>query len=81
MLTEDQVETDRLWKALTEGGAEGHCGWLKDRYGISWQIVPKAMPRKLGDSDREAAGRVMQAMMKMGKIDIAALEVAFQERK
>jgi predicted 3-demethylubiquinone-9 3-methyltransferase (glyoxalase superfamily) len=57
------------------------CGWLKARYGISWQIVPKTMPRMLGDPDRESAGRAMQAMMTMGKIDIAALEAAFQGRK
>jgi predicted 3-demethylubiquinone-9 3-methyltransferase (glyoxalase superfamily) len=81
VLTEDQDETDRLWNDLTKSGAEGRCGWLKDRYGISWQIVPKTMPRMLGDPDRESAGRAMQAMMTMGKIDIAALEAAFQGRK
>ena len=78
VLTEDQEETDRLWSALTaDGGGEGQCGWLKDRYGVSWQVVPKTMPRLLSDPDREAAGRVMQAMMTMQKIDIAALQTAF----
>ena len=78
VLTEDQDETDRLWSALTaDGGGEGQCGWLKDRYGVSWQVVPKTMPRLLSDLDREAAGRVMQAMMTMKKIDIAALQTAF----
>ena len=78
VLTEDQDETDRLWSALTaDGGGEGQCGWLKDRYGVSWQVVPKTMPRLLSDPDREAAGRVMQAMMTMKKIDIAALQTAF----
>ena len=78
VLTEDQDETDRLWSALTaDGGGEGQCGWLKDRYGVSWQVVPKTMPRLLSDPDREAAGRVMQAMMTMQKIDIAALQTAF----
>ncbi len=78
VLTEDQEETDRLWNALTaDGGCESQCGWLKDRYGVSWQIVPKALPRLMGDPDKEAAGRAMQAMMKMVKIDIAALQEAF----
>jgi len=81
VLTKDQEETDSLWDALIEGGAEGQCGWLKDRFGFWWQIVPEAMPRMLADHDRESAGRVQQAMMTMGKIDIAALELAFQGGK
>jgi len=81
VLTEDQAETDSLWEALVDGGAEGQCGWLEDRFGISWQIVPEAMPRMLADDDRESAGRVQQAMMKMGKIDIAQLEAAFRGSK
>ena len=80
VLTEDQEETDRLWNALTaDGGSESQCGWLKDRYGVSWQIVPKILPALLGNPDHEAAGRVMQAMMRMKKIDIAALEAASNE--
>jgi predicted 3-demethylubiquinone-9 3-methyltransferase (glyoxalase superfamily) len=73
---EDQGEVDTLWAKLTDGGEEGPCGWLKDRFGFSWQIVPKALPRLLGDPDRAKAARVFQAMMKMKKIDIAALEAA-----
>jgi predicted 3-demethylubiquinone-9 3-methyltransferase (glyoxalase superfamily) len=76
VLTADQEETDRLWAALTDGGAESQCGWLKDRWGVSWQIVPEALPRLLSQPDREAAGRVMQAMLAMVKIDVAALEAA-----
>jgi predicted 3-demethylubiquinone-9 3-methyltransferase (glyoxalase superfamily) len=73
---EDQDEVDHYWKALSDGGEEGPCGWLKDKFGLSWQIVPKALPRLLGDPDREKAQRVMEAMLKMGKIDVAELERA-----
>ena len=77
--TEDQEETDRLWAALiADGGSESQCAWLKDRFGMSWQIVPKALPRMLGSSDRVASGRAMQAMMGMRKIDIAALDAAYR---
>jgi predicted 3-demethylubiquinone-9 3-methyltransferase (glyoxalase superfamily) len=80
VLTEDQEETDRLWSLLTaDGGQEGRCAWLKDKYGVSWQIVPKAMPRLLSAHDKEAAGRAMRAMMNMTKIDIALLENAFND--
>jgi predicted 3-demethylubiquinone-9 3-methyltransferase (glyoxalase superfamily) len=77
---EDQAEVDRYWDALiADGGAPVQCGWLRDRYGLSWQIVPTILPRLLADPDREKAGRVMQAMMGMIKIDIAAVEKAAEE--
>jgi predicted 3-demethylubiquinone-9 3-methyltransferase (glyoxalase superfamily) len=69
-----QSEVDELWEKLSAGGEPGHCGWLKDRYGLSWQIVPSALPKLL--SDPAKAGRVMQALMGMTKLDIAALEAA-----
>jgi predicted 3-demethylubiquinone-9 3-methyltransferase (glyoxalase superfamily) len=72
----DQEEVDTFWSKLSEGGEEGPCGWLKDRYGVSWQIVPTALPRLLGDPDREKAQRVMQAMLNMKKIEIDELERA-----
>lgn len=76
--TRDQPETDRMWEALTANGGEpGRCGWLTDRWGLSWQIVPDALPRLLGAPDRDAARRAQAAMMQMGRIDIAALEAAF----
>jgi predicted 3-demethylubiquinone-9 3-methyltransferase (glyoxalase superfamily) len=75
---EDQDEVDRLWEALTaDGGEPGPCGWLKDRFGLSWQIVPRELGQMLGDPDRERAGRAMEAMLKMTKIDIAAARRAF----
>lgn len=74
---ESQAEVDRYWDALLEGGGEAsQCGWLKDRFGLSWQVVPTALPKLLTDPDRAKADRVMAAMMKMAKIDIAALEAA-----
>lgn len=79
VMTRDQPETDRLWNALiADGGHASRCAWLKDRFGLSWQIVPEALPRLIGSPDRPAAARAMQAMMAMGKIDIAALEAAFR---
>ena len=71
---ETQADVDTFWSKLSEGGEEGPCGWLKDRFGVSWQIVPRALPELLGDADRERSQRVMQAMLKMKKIDIDALE-------
>lgn len=79
VLTEDQTETDRLWEALTsDGGEESMCGWLKDRFGVSWQIVPKKLVQLSNHPDKAVAGRVREAMMKMKKINIAALEAAAQ---
>ncbi|MFJ8918334.1 Glyoxalase superfamily enzyme, possibly 3-demethylubiquinone-9 3-methyltransferase [Streptomyces sp. LamerLS-316] len=72
----DQEEVDTLWTKLTEGGEESMCGWLKDRYGLSWQIVPRALPELLGDPDRARADRVMKAMMGMRKLDVQALRDA-----
>ena len=79
--TEDQVETDRLWDALTvDGGEPGPCGWLKDRYGVSWQITPRRLNELTSDPDPARAARAVEAMLKMGKIDIAALERAADAR-
>ncbi len=75
--TFDQAETDRLWDALTGGGTEGPCGWLQDRFGVHWQIVPTALTHMLSDPDREAASRAQAAVMGMKKIDIAAMRAAF----
>jgi predicted 3-demethylubiquinone-9 3-methyltransferase (glyoxalase superfamily) len=73
----DQEEVDRYWKALTaDGGEPSRCGWLKDRFGLSWQVVPKRLPELLADPDRARAKRAMDAMMQMQKIDVAALEQA-----
>jgi predicted 3-demethylubiquinone-9 3-methyltransferase (glyoxalase superfamily) len=72
----DQDEVDAYWSKLSDGGEEGPCGWLKDRFGLSWQIVPTRLPELLGDPDREKAQRAMQAMLSMRKIEIAELERA-----
>lgn len=72
-----QEEVDRYWDRLSEGGARQRCGWLKDKFGLSWQVVPTTLGRLLSDKDAEKAGRVMQAMLKMDKIDIATLEAAY----
>jgi predicted 3-demethylubiquinone-9 3-methyltransferase (glyoxalase superfamily) len=73
---ESQEEVDYYWNKLSEGGEESRCGWLKDRFGLSWQVVPTALVRLLNDKDAAKANRVMQAMLQMNKIDIAALEKA-----
>ncbi len=73
---ETQDEVDDLWSKLTQGGQPSQCGWLKDKYGLSWQIVPSALPELLGGQDPAKSARVMQAMMKMTKIEIAALRGA-----
>lgn len=72
----DQAEVDRYWEALCEGGEEGPCGWLKDRFGVSWQVVPRRLNELAADPDAEKAQRVIAAMLKMGKIDVAELERA-----
>jgi predicted 3-demethylubiquinone-9 3-methyltransferase (glyoxalase superfamily) len=75
---EDQAEVDELWSKLSAGGNEGPCGWLKDKFGLSWQIVPRQMIPMFNNPDSAAATRAMQAMMKMKKLDIAALRAAFE---
>jgi len=75
---DDQAEVDRYWNALLQGGAPEECGWLKDRYGLSWQIVPKVLLEMMSDSDRARAKRASDAMLKMVKIDIAALQAAYR---
>jgi len=75
---ESQDEIDYFWQKLTnDGGVEGRCGWLKDKYGVSWQVVPNVLGKYMSDADRTKANRVMQAMLKMTKLDIAALEAAY----
>lgn len=77
VMTDDQAETDRYWNAIIEnGGSENACSWCKDRWGFSWQIVPRALMAAMKDPDRAAAKRVMEAMMTMRKIDIARIEAA-----
>ena len=73
-----QQEVDALWDKLSAGGATSQCGWLKDKYGLSWQIIPQALGELMGDPDPEKSGRVMQAMLQMTKIDIATLQRAHQ---
>src|SRR3954452_7943540 len=73
---EDQKEVDYFWERLSEGGQEVQCGWLKDRYGMSWQVVPRGMEELFADPDPERARRAMEAMLKMTKLDIAALRSA-----
>ena len=73
---DSQAEVDDYWNRLTEGGEESQCGWLKDKYGVSWQIIPTALPELLGDPDPARAQRALQAMLKMSKIDIEGLRQA-----
>jgi predicted 3-demethylubiquinone-9 3-methyltransferase (glyoxalase superfamily) len=74
----DQAEVDRYWEALlADGGEESVCGWLKDRFGVSWQVIPRQLPQMLASPDREAAARALEAMLKMVKIDVAELERAY----
>jgi predicted 3-demethylubiquinone-9 3-methyltransferase (glyoxalase superfamily) len=76
---DDQAEVDRLWETLTANGGEpGPCGWLKDRYGLSWQIVPKEFNEMLDSDDKDAARRAMEAMLQMGKLDVEELRRAYE---
>ncbi|NOU22294.1 MAG: VOC family protein [Methyloglobulus sp.] len=77
---ETQQEVDELWDKLSAGGSTSQCGWLKDKYGLSWQIIPKALGELMGDPDPGKSGRVMQAMLQMSKIDIAALRRAYEQQ-
>jgi 2-polyprenyl-6-hydroxyphenyl methylase/3-demethylubiquinone-9 3-methyltransferase len=80
--TDEQAETDRLWSAIVDnGGQESACGWCKDKWGVSWQITPRALTTAIAHPDRAAAGRAFQAMMGMQKIDIAEIEAAFSNAK
>jgi predicted 3-demethylubiquinone-9 3-methyltransferase (glyoxalase superfamily) len=77
---ETQEEVDELWERLSEGGEEGQCAWLNDKFGVSWQIGPSVLLKLLGDPDPEKSKRVMQAMLQMKKIDIARLRQAYEEK-
>jgi predicted 3-demethylubiquinone-9 3-methyltransferase (glyoxalase superfamily) len=76
----DQREVDYFWKKLGEGGAYSRCGWLKDRWGLSWQVIPRALGESLGGKDRAGAQRAMEAMLKMGKLDVKKLKAAYKGR-
>lgn len=76
---ETQAEVNRLWEALCDGGEPGQCGWLKDRYGLSWQIVPTVLGELIGGPDAEGAQRAVMAMLQMGKLDIKTLQAAYEE--
>ena len=76
---ETQQEVDDLWERLSEGGSKDRCGWLKDKYGLSWQVIPTTLGRMLGDKDPVKARRVMEAMLQMSKIDIAGLKRAYDK--
>ena len=76
ILCDDQDEVDYYWEKLTDGGAEVQCGWLRDRFGLAWQVVPRILPELAADEDPERARRVIEAMLGMQKLDIAALQAA-----
>ena len=77
---ETQEEVDELWEKLSDGGQKSRCGWLKDKYGLSWQIIPSALGKMLGDKDPEKSQRVMKAILQMDKIDIKGLEQAYKQQ-
>lgn len=77
---ETQEEVDELWDKLSDGGEQGRCGWLKDKFGLSWQIIPSALGEFIQDKDAEKAGRVVRAMLTMSKIDIAGLKKAYDQQ-
>jgi predicted 3-demethylubiquinone-9 3-methyltransferase (glyoxalase superfamily) len=77
---ETQQEVDELWEKLSAGGREDRCGWLQDKYGLSWQIIPKVLGEMLGDKDPQKAARVMRAMLQMGKIEIKLLKQAYNQQ-
>ena len=77
---ETQEEVDELWEKLSDGGQKSRCGWLKDKYGLSWQIIPSALGKMLGDKNPEKSQRVMKAMLQMDKIDIKGLEQAYKQQ-
>jgi predicted 3-demethylubiquinone-9 3-methyltransferase (glyoxalase superfamily) len=77
---ESQEEVDELWEKLSKGGEKSRCGWLKDKFGLSWQVIPSALGKMLGDKDPEKAKRVVQAMLQMDKIDIKKLKQAYDKR-
>jgi predicted 3-demethylubiquinone-9 3-methyltransferase (glyoxalase superfamily) len=78
---ETQEEVDQLWEKLSEGGERGQCGWLTDKFGVSWQIIPRVLGELLGDEDPEKANRVMNAMLQMGKIEIDGLRRAYESEE
>jgi predicted 3-demethylubiquinone-9 3-methyltransferase (glyoxalase superfamily) len=80
VMCEDQAEVDYFWQKLTDGGQEGQCGWLKDKFGLSWQVVPRVLPQMLTDADSARRERAMSALMTMRKFDVAALHRAFAEQ-
>jgi len=77
---ETQQEVDELWEKLSEGGEKQRCGWLKDKYGVSWQIIPTVLGKLLGDPDKVKSGNVMKAMLQMDKIDIERLKQAYEQQ-
>jgi predicted 3-demethylubiquinone-9 3-methyltransferase (glyoxalase superfamily) len=78
VVCDDQDEVDRYWETLSEGGEQGPCGWLKDKFGVSWQVIPKQMDEYLKSPDREASRRAFEAMLKMSKLDVEQLREAYE---